>query len=73
MVDFVGIIQTMEKMIESDDQMIAKIVRPNGPKPRRWRLYMKYADRPRTTAAKTNCAARRMRERRRVKIMLAGA
>jgi hypothetical protein len=34
---------------------------------------MKYAVRPRTTAAKTNCATRRMRERRRVKIMVAVA
>jgi hypothetical protein len=31
---------------------------------------MKYAVRPSTTAAKTNCATRRMRERRRVKIIL---
>ena len=72
-VDFVGIIQMTENKMESEDHTIAKIVRPNGPTPWRVREYMKYAVRPRTTAAKTNCATRRTSERRRVKIMVAVA
>lgn len=58
--------------MESEDQMIEKMVRPKGPTPRRVRSCMKYAVRPRTTAAKTNCATRRMRERRREKIIVVG-
>jgi hypothetical protein len=73
MLDFVGIIQMTENRMDSDDHTIAKIVRPNGPTPCRMREWMKYAVRPRTTAAKTNCATRRIRERRRVKIMVAVA
>jgi hypothetical protein len=72
MVDLVGIIQMSENMMESEDHTMAKMVRPKGPMSRRVREYMKYADRPSTTAAKTNCATRRMRERRREKIMLGG-
>jgi hypothetical protein len=67
---FVGIIQMIENKTDSDDQMMEKMVRPKGPTPRRVRSYMKYALRPRTTAAKTNCATRRMTERRREKIIL---
>lgn len=70
MVDLVGIIQMMENRMEREDHTMAKIVRPKGPTPCRVREYMKYAVRPSTTAAKTNCATRRMRERRRVKIIL---
>ena len=36
------------------------------------RWWRKYAVRPRTTTAKTNCAARKMMERRRVKIIVTG-
>lgn len=70
MVDFVGIIQMMENRMESEDHTMAKIVRPKGPTPWRVREYMKYAVRPRTTAAKANCAMRRMTERRREKIIV---
>lgn len=73
MVDLVGIIQTMEKMTDSADHTMAKIVRPKGPTPFDLRSCMKYAVKPRTTAANTNCATRRMMERRRVKIIVAGA
>lgn len=73
MVDFVGIIQMMEKRMDREDHTMAKMVRPNGPTSRRWRAYMKYAVKPRTTAAKTNCATRRMMERRRVNSIVAGA
>lgn len=73
MVDLVGIIHTIEKMMEREDHTMAKMVRAKGPIPRRVRSCMKYAVSPRTTTAKTNCATRKMRERRREKIMVAVA
>lgn len=57
--------------MDKEDHTMAKMVRPKGPTPRLVRSYMKYADRPRTTTANTNCAARRMMERRREKIIMA--
>lgn len=59
-----------ENRMDSEDQMMAKMVRPCGSTPRRVRSYVKYAVRPSTTAAKTNCATRKMRERRREKIIV---
>lgn len=46
--------------------------RAKGPTPCFVRSWRKYAVRPRTTTAKTNCAARKMMERRRVKIIVLG-
>jgi len=76
----VGMDHTIARMMDREDHTIAKMRRPMGssrsPKSHRrgpfssWFSCTKYAERPRTMAAKAHCAVRRMREMRRVRIML---